>query len=155
TPSGKPKRIHMRFLVSPVELTGDGHVQAIKLVKNELVKSADGTLRPKATNAFEALNVGLVFRSIGYKGIPVPGVPFDPKAATIPNELGRIIDPATKQPILGEYVVGWIKRGPSGIIGTNKPDSVETAEQLIADVEKFQPLAPEKATFEAVEKFIS
>src|SRR5262249_16451741 len=124
--SGKSKRIHMIFLVSPVEIEGKDHVEAIKLVKNELHAAPDGSLRARATDQINTLPVGLVFRSIGYMGVPLPGLPFDHKAAVIPNDRGRVVDPATKQPILGEYVVGWIKRGPTGVIGTNKPDSVET-----------------------------
>ncbi|MFN8421403.1 MAG: NADP oxidoreductase, partial [Anaerolineae bacterium] len=135
-PAGnKPRRIHMRFLVSPAELLGTDHVEAIKLVKNELQAGSDGTLRAKATDQFETMPVGLVFRSIGYKGVSLPDVPFDPKAAVIPNVAGRVIDPANNNSVVtGEYVVGWIKRGPSGIIGTNKPDSVATVDSLVADL---------------------
>lgn len=153
--TGKPKRIHMRFLVSPVELSGNGHVETIKLVKNELQKAPDGSLRPRATNEFETLPVGLVFRSIGYMGVALPGVPFDTKAGTIPNDHGRVMDPATKQPVHGEYVVGWIKRGPSGVIGTNKPDSQETADMMMEDALMLAPLDPAKATRDAVEKLLA
>jgi ferredoxin--NADP+ reductase len=78
--------------------------------------------------------VGLVFRAIGYQGVPLAGVPFDAMAGVIPNEAGRIIDPRTAEPVRGEYVVGWIKRGPRGIIGTNKPDSQETVRMLLEDL---------------------
>jgi ferredoxin--NADP+ reductase len=153
TLSGKAKRIHMLFLVSPVELIGKTHVEAIKLVKNELQPSSDGSLRPHATDKVETLPVGLVFRSIGYMGVPLESVPFDKKAAVIPNDHGRVIDPDTKQQIVGEYVVGWIKRGPTGIIGTNKPDA-ETVNLLVEDVSKFAALDPSKATQQAAENFI-
>ncbi len=152
--SGKTKRIHMLFLVSPVELLGKDHVEAIKLVKNELQAAPDGSLRARATDQVETLPVGLVFRSIGYMGVPLPGLPFDQKAAVIPNDHGRVIDPESKQPILGEYVVGWIKRGPTGVIGTNKPDSVETVNMLLEDMPKFAPLNPVNATQESVEQLI-
>ncbi len=154
-PQGKPKRIHMLFLVSPVELHGTDHVEAIKLVKNELQKSSDGSLRPRPTDAFETLPVGLVFRSIGYMGVPLPGVPFDQKRGVIPNDQGRVIDPDTKQRLPGEYVVGWIKRGPSGIIGTNKPDSYETAKNVLEDAPSLPPLDPANATRESVEKLLT
>jgi ferredoxin--NADP+ reductase len=130
----KPRRIHMRFLVSPTELMGTERVEAIRLVKNELQRGSDGSLRAKATAQTETVPVGLVFRSIGYMGVPLPDVPFDDKGGVIPNKLGRVTNPSTGDPVSGEYVVGWIKRGPSGVIGTNKPDSVETVESLLADV---------------------
>ncbi len=141
-PYGKPKRIHMRFLVSPLELRGNGKVEEIVLVKNVLTAAPDGSLRPKATEITETLKVGMVFRSIGYKGVPLPDVPFDAKAAVIPNKAGRVIDPATGAVRRGDYVVGWIKRGPSGVIGTNKPDSVETVNCLLEDLASLSPLSP-------------
>jgi ferredoxin--NADP+ reductase len=152
--SGKTKRIHMLFLVSPVEIQGKDHVEAIKLVKNELQAAPDGSLRARATEKVETLPVGLVFRSIGYMGVPLPGLPFDQKAAVIPNDHGRVVDPESKQSIVGEYVVGWIKRGPTGVIGTNKPDAVETVNMLVEDMPKFAPLNPVNATQEAVEQLI-
>ncbi len=154
-PEGKLRRIHMRFLVSPVEITGDGHVQAIKLVKNELQQASDGTLRPRATNVYETLPIGLVFRSIGYIGVALPGVPFDEKAGVIPNDMGRVIDPATKTPVVGEYAVGWIKRGANGVIGTNKPDSQETVNMLIQDAPNLPQIDPSKATRAAVEALLN
>jgi ferredoxin--NADP+ reductase len=153
-PAGKLKKITMRFLVSPVEILGDGHVQTIKLVKNELQPASDGSLRPRPTGVYETLPVGLVFRSIGYKGVPLPDVPFDPKAGTIPNQKGRVIDPATQQPIPGEYVVGWIKRGPTGVIGTNKPDSQETANLMLEDLARLAPLDPDCASRESMERLV-
>jgi ferredoxin--NADP+ reductase len=149
-PGGKKKRIHLMFLASPVELTGNGHVEAIKLVKNELTQSSDGSLRPKTTDRFENLPVGMVFRSIGYMGVQIPGVPFDAKNGVFPNTLGRLIDPTTQTPIPGVYAVGWIKRGPSGIIGTNKPDSGATVEKMLEDVPQARPLDPAKTSREAV-----
>jgi len=106
-----------------VELLGaDGQVDCVRLVKNELVASDDGRLNARPTAVYEELPVGLIFRSVGYRGVPLPGVPFNERWGIIPNERGRVISPGTKTPIAGEYTAGWIKRGPSGIIGTTKPD---------------------------------
>jgi ferredoxin/flavodoxin---NADP+ reductase len=119
-PSGKPRTIRLRFLASPVALLGDGKVEAIELVRNELV---DGRAVP--TDEREIVECGIVFRSVGYRGVGLPGVPFDDSTGTIPNEGGRV------EP--GLYAAGWIKRGPSGVIGTNKKDAAETVELLLAD----------------------
>jgi ferredoxin--NADP+ reductase len=119
-PTGKPRAIRLRFLSSPVAIVGSGHVEAIELVRNELV---DG--RAVATAERETVPCGIVFRSVGYQGVELPGVPFDPATGTIPNEGGRVAP--------GLYVAGWIKRGPSGVIGTNKKDATETVELLLAD----------------------
>src|SRR6186997_294318 len=120
TPAGKPRRIRLRFLASPVAIHGDGKVEAIELVRNELV---DG--RAVATGDNETIPCGIVFRSVGYRGVALPGVPFDEGSGTIPNEGGRV------EP--GLYAAGWIKRGPSGVIGTNKKDATETVELLVED----------------------
>jgi ferredoxin/flavodoxin---NADP+ reductase len=133
-PTGAPRRIVLHFLVSPVEILGSERVEALVVVHNELYESEDGSLRPQPTDRRTTLPVGLVFRAIGYQGVPLPGIPFDAMAGVIPNEAGRIIDPRTEGPIVGEYVVGWIKRGPRGIIGTNKPDSQETVRMLLDDL---------------------
>ena len=153
-PQGKPRRIIMRFLVSPVEIIGTDHVEAIKIVKNELYQAEDGSLRPRATDQFETLPVELVFRSIGYLGVALPGVPFDSRKGVIPNAQGRVLDPAIPATVTGEYVVGWIKRGPSGIIGTNKPDSYETASMLVEDVKAGKLIEPAEPTREAFDAFI-
>ncbi|MDX2161147.1 MAG: FAD-dependent oxidoreductase [bacterium] len=149
-PAGRPKRIHFRFLVSPTALVGDERVEAIQLVKNVLVKKDDGSLSPRATDQAETIPVGLVFRSIGYKGVPLPGVPFDAKSGVIPNQQGRVFDPATGAPRPGEYAAGWIKRGPSGIIGTNRPDSVETVDSALADMRDGRTLQPANAAADAM-----
>jgi ferredoxin--NADP+ reductase len=129
---GKAKRLHLHFLVSPVRLIGTERVEAIELVENELVEAEDGSLRPRATGRTRTIPVGLVFRSIGYHGVALPDVPFDARQGVIPNAEGRVIG-ADGAPLPGEYVVGWIKRGPSGVIGTNKPDSQQTVDRLLAD----------------------
>jgi ferredoxin--NADP+ reductase len=131
---GAPRRIVLHFLVSPVEIVGSERVEELVVAHNELYESEDGSLRPQPTERRSTLAVGLVFRAIGYQGVPLPGIPFDAMAGVIPNEAGRIIDPRTGEPVVGEYVVGWIKRGPRGIIGTNKPDSQETVRMLLDDL---------------------
>jgi ferredoxin--NADP+ reductase len=149
--TGKRRKIIMRFLVSPVEIIGDGKVEAIKIVKNELVKSDDGSLRPRTTGQTETIPVDLVFRSVGYNGVPLPDVPFHTKWGVIPNDKGRVVtDLQSNQPVIGDYVVGWIKRGPSGVIGTNKPDSVETVEMLLEDLAAGQLLNPTHTRPEAI-----
>ncbi|MEW5986849.1 MAG: FAD-dependent oxidoreductase [Chloroflexota bacterium] len=155
-PLGKSRRLTLRFLVSPVELMGDeqGHVTAMRIVKNKLYATEAGTLRPKATNEYETLPVGLVFRSIGYKGVPLPGVPFNDSWGVIQNEKGRVIDVQTQQSVVGEYTAGWIKRGPSGVIGTNKPDAAETVDCMVQDLAKGSHLNPPQPTAAAAEQFI-
>jgi ferredoxin--NADP+ reductase len=133
-PTGAATRIVLHFLVSPVEIIGTERIEALTIVHNELYESEDGSIRPRPTERRETIPLGLVFRAIGYQGVPLPGIPFDAMRAVIPNDRGRIIDPASGRPIEGEYVVGWIKRGPQGIIGTNKPDSQETVDMLLADL---------------------
>lgn len=151
---GKPKRLHVRFLVSPVEVLGDssGRVSGLRLVRNRLVASANGSISAEATGEFEDLAVGLIFRSVGYRGVALPDVPFDERRGVIPNERGRIVDPALNRPVTGLYAAGWIKRGPSGVIGTNKPDSVETVQAMVEDVQRgvhWQPSAPSRNDAEA------
>ncbi len=135
-PAGRPKRIVLRFLLSPTALIADeaGRLKAVELVRNELVGDDEGRLRARATDERETLEAGLVFRAIGYRGMALPGVPFDERTALIPNEGGRVIDPDTGRVIPGEFVVGWIKRGPTGVIGTNKKDAQETVDAILADL---------------------
>ena len=140
----KSKKLFIRFLVSPIELMGDSnaHVRTMRLGHNELFATEAGTLRPQLTDRFEDIDVGLVFRSIGYRGVPLPGVPFNSSWGVILNEQGRVIDPEAKLPKLGEYTAGWIKRGPSGVIGTNKPDAVETVKHMLEDLNNDSILSP-------------
>ncbi len=147
------RQLTIRFLVSPVELLDDGagQVKAMRLVKNELYRTPTGALQAQPTGQFEELSVGLVFRSVGYRGVPLPGVPFNEKSGTIWHDRGRVLDPETQQPVVGEYTAGWIKRGPSGIIGTNKPDSAETVSAMMEDLAHgryLQPAYPEAAALE-------
>ena len=141
--TGKPRRIIMRFLVSPTEILGGERVEALRLAKNELYLDEEGRLRPRATGDSELLPVDMVFRSVGYRGLPLPDVPFYDRWGTIPNEQGRVLKRHGGWECLrGNYVVGWIKRGPTGIIGTNKPDAIETANCILADLAAGQVLQP-------------
>jgi ferredoxin/flavodoxin---NADP+ reductase len=141
-PVGKGRKIVLRFLVSPVEILGEERVEGIRVVRNELRRADDGALRPRATDLTEEIPCGLVFRSIGYKGVPLPGVPFDERVGVIPNEAGGVVDPESGERVRGEYAVGWIKRGPTGIIGTNKRDAQETVDLLFEDAASGRVLEP-------------
>ncbi|MGV0049348.1 FAD-dependent oxidoreductase [Mycobacterium colombiense] len=122
------RRIVLRFMTSPIEIKGDRRVEAIVLGRNELVTDDNGRVSARDTGEREELPVQLVVRSVGYRGVPTPGLPFDEKTATIPNSGGRV------EGSRNEYVVGWIKRGPTGVIGTNKKDSQDTVDTLLADL---------------------
>jgi ferredoxin/flavodoxin---NADP+ reductase len=142
--TGKSRRLVLRFLVSPVALLDDGAggVGAIRLARNRLVATPVGTLQPKPTGEEEVLPVGLVFRSVGYRGVPLPGVPFNDDWCVILNDRGRVLDPDGKHPRVGEYTAGWIKRGPTGVIGTNKPDAAETVACMLEDLAASRTLVP-------------
>jgi NADPH-dependent glutamate synthase beta chain and related oxidoreductases len=126
---GKARRIHIRFLRSPVRILGDRRVAGVVLERNEPL--AGGGVR--GTGDMETIELGMIFRSVGYRGLPLPDVPFDEAHAIIPHREGRVLD-ENDQPAKGEYVTGWAKRGPSGVIGTNKSDSAETVSNLLADL---------------------
>jgi ferredoxin--NADP+ reductase len=130
-------------------------VEAVELAHNEIGWDKDGVLRAVRTERRETLAAGIVFRSIGYRGVALPGVPFDERRATIPNLEGRVIDPQTQTPMRGEYTVGWIKRGPSGVIGTNKKDAHETIDNLLADLDRGALLDPAQPTLEAVDALLA
>ncbi len=151
----KPKEIVMRFLVSPVEFMGNGSLEQVKIVKNELYISDRGGMRPRATEEFETFDAGVVFRSIGYRGVPLPGVPFFDRWGIIPNDEGRVTETHEGDTLAGEYVVGWIKRGPSGIIGTNKPDSQATVAKMLEDAASSTTHTPVAPTREAVESLLN
>jgi len=155
-PHGRPRRLILRFLVSPVEVLGDdsGRVVGLRLVKNQLYATETGTLQARPTNEFEVLPVGLVFRSVGYRGVPLAGVPFHERWGVILNERGRVLDPDTKQPRVGEYATGWIKRGPTGVIGTNKPDAAETVACMLEDVRHGRLLDPPEPSAEAAARLV-
>lgn len=145
-PTGKARRIILRFLTSPVEIIGTDKVEGVKIVRNVLSQKPDGSLAAQATEKTEIIPCGLVFRSVGYKGVPLDGIPFDAKNGTIPHQQGRV------EGLTGVYAVGWIKRGPSGIIGTNRPDSIETAESLLGDFRagKLEKEAANRANMETI-----
>jgi len=137
------RRIVLRFLSSPLELRGDERVEAIDIGRNEIVESGDGSLRPRAAgDDVETIECGLVLRSVGYRAVPLPGVPFDERSFILPNDSGRVRAPDGK-PLLGVYAVGWIKRGPTGILGTNKRDAEETARCLAEDLDSGSLPVPE------------
>jgi ferredoxin--NADP+ reductase len=144
-PEGKKKRVVLRFLRSPVEIQGDGKVERMVIGRNELQRDDSGAIRARDTGERETLECGLVLRSIGYKGVGLDGVPFDDRRGVIPNEAGRVVDPDSGQQIPGLYAVGWIKRGPTGVIGTNKKDAQETVEKLLEDLGRGALPAPEAA----------
>lgn len=126
------QRVVLRFLRSPIALLGDGRVEAVRVAVNRIEASADGRLQAVPTGEEEELPCSLVIRSIGYRGVEIPGVPFDARRGLIRNLGGRVIDDADA-PLTGEYAVGWIKRGPSGVIGTNKKDAADTVARLLED----------------------
>lgn len=135
-PSGKKRKFVIHFFKSPQELVGEQKLQKVILERNALSGPA-GKQKASGTGQLEELDCGLLFRSVGYRGVAIPCVPFDEKWGTFPNEKGRIQDNGKTVP--GLYAVGWIKRGPSGVIGTNKPDAVETAGNLLQDAAQLPP----------------
>jgi ferredoxin--NADP+ reductase len=140
--TGKPRSVRLRFLASPVAILGDDRVEAIEIVRNTLV---DGGRRAEPTGERETIECGLVFRSVGYRGVALPEVPFDEKGGTIPNEGGRVAP--------GVYCAGWIKRGPTGVIGTNKKDATETVALLLQDA-RAGKLPPNETSAEAVDALL-
>jgi ferredoxin/flavodoxin---NADP+ reductase len=126
-PRGAKRRIVFRFCTSPIELKGDGRVESIVLGRNALVDD-NGRIVAKDTGEREEVPAQLVVRAVGYRGVPTPGLPFDDRSGTIPHAAGRIDGRRN------EYVVGWIKRGPTGVIGSNKSDSQQTVDTLVSDL---------------------
>jgi ferredoxin--NADP+ reductase len=131
-PEGKPRSVRLRFRVSPVAILGEDRVEGVEIVRNRLEADGDGQVRAVGTDEREVIPCQIVFRSVGYRGVSLPGVPFDERSGTIPNSTGRVLDDHG-EPVPGLYVAGWIKRGPTGVIGTNKKDAVETVERLLED----------------------
>jgi ferredoxin--NADP+ reductase len=158
------RRIVLRFLRSPVRIAGDGRVESIDVRPNEIVRGADGVLRARALDTrppggsqgtgadVETLACGFVLRSVGYRAVPLPGVPFDERSFVLPNERGRVLSP-DGEPLPGVYAVGWIKRGPTGILGTNKRDAEETVSCLAEDLASAalaQPPSPQREQLDAL-----
>jgi ferredoxin--NADP+ reductase len=142
-PNGKPRRVVFRFFESPVAILGEDRVEGVELVRNEL----DADERAVPTDEHEKLPCGLVFRSVGYHGVELPGVPFDARSGTIPNDGGRV------EP--GVYCAGWIKRGPTGVIGTNKKDATETVQLLLEDAAAGRLEAKPDASAAAVDALLA
>ena len=132
-PTNKNRRCIIHFLKSPQSLIGSDWIESVVLEKNKLTGES-GNQQAEGTGYTEKLECGLFFRSVGYRGVEIPGVPFEEKRGVFPNNKGRIMD--NNDIVPGLYTAGWIKRGPSGVIGTNKADSVETIASLIEDMPK-------------------
>ncbi len=146
TPSGKARRIHLRFLARPVSLSGDDRVREVAVEATEL----DGSGGVRGTGRMSTIAADLVVRSVGYRGTALPGVPFDSQGNVIPHEAGRVLNDGSVLP--GEYVAGWIKRGPTGIIGTNKKDAAATVASLLEDAPNLP--VPPQGTIEAFDQFL-
>ncbi len=131
---GRARHIDVRFWRAPAEIIGTGRVEGLKLERTRLDESG----RVTGTGEYETLPVGLVLRSVGYQSVPLTGVPFDERSHVVPNDGGRILGP-DGAPVPREYVAGWIKRGPSGVVGTNKSDAAETVRNLLADLAGTEP----------------
>jgi ferredoxin--NADP+ reductase len=133
-PTDTSRRVVLRFLRSPVEIRGAGRVEAVDVRVNEIVRAEDGSLRARPLDAdVETIECGLVLRSVGYRAVPLPDVPFDERRFVLPNQAGRVLTP-DGDPLPGVYAVGWIKRGPTGILGTNKRDAEQTVRCLVEDL---------------------
>jgi ferredoxin/flavodoxin---NADP+ reductase len=153
-PAGKKRTIHLRFAVSPVAILGDERVEAVEVVRNELVADDAGRIRAIPTEERESIPCGVVFRSVGYLAVAAPGLPFDEERATIPHKGGRVVDGG--EPVVGVYCTGWIKRGPTGVIGTNKKDATETIELLLEDARAgLLARGDATATAESVDELLS
>jgi ferredoxin/flavodoxin---NADP+ reductase len=155
-PAGKPHRIDLRFCRSPVEILGDGEggpVTGLRVVRNRLEPDPRGGVRAVATGEQEVIPCGLVIRSIGYRGRPLPGVPFDERRGVIRNDGGRVCE-EDGTPRTGEYAVGWIKRGPSGVIGTNKKCAAGTVARLLEDRQRGRFREPRAPDGEAIEAWL-
>ncbi|HWK29758.1 MAG TPA: FAD-dependent oxidoreductase [Solirubrobacter sp.] len=153
TPHGHSHRVELRFLRSPVEILGegpDGRVTGVRVVKNRI---EDGRAVP--TGEEEIIPCGLVIRSIGYRGAPLAGIPFDERRGLISNAGGRVLNPQTGEPETGEYVVGWVKRGPSGVIGTNKKDATDTVARILEDRDAGRLNAPASPDPQGGEQFLA
>lgn len=134
-PTGRPRRLHLRFLLRPVEVLGETEVTGLRVERTRL----DGTGNAPGTGELHTIDAQMVLRSVGYRGVPMPGMPFDDATGVVPNAHGRVL--CNGVPVPGEYVAGWIKRGPTGVIGTNKHDATETVTALLEDAASL-PAAP-------------
>jgi ferredoxin--NADP+ reductase len=134
-PGTATRKIVFHFSVSPVEVLGEDRVTGLRVAHNRLEPDGSGGVRAIPTDSTFVLDIGLLFRSVGYRGVELPGVPFDQMRGVIPNVGGRVVEHAgSHTAIIGLYTCGWIKRGPSGVIGTNKVDAAQTVDNLLADL---------------------
>jgi ferredoxin/flavodoxin---NADP+ reductase len=147
------RRIELRFLRSPVAIRGSERVEELDVRRNEIVRTEDGLLKALPVDEdMETIACGLVLRSVGYRAVPLPDVPFDERYFVLPNERGRVLA-VDGAPLAGVYAVGWIKRGPTGIIGTNKRDAEETIGCLVEDLRAealLAPASPERQQLDAL-----
>jgi ferredoxin--NADP+ reductase len=154
-PGDARRRIELRFLRSPVEIRGNGRVEAVDVQRNRIVRAGDGTLKAEPTDEpLETIDCGLVLRSVGYRAVPLPDVPFDERYFVLPNDRGRVLG-ADAEPLRGVYAVGWIKRGPTGILGTNKRDAAETIDRLVDDLRSGTLPAPEAPETERLDALLA
>ncbi len=141
--AGTSRRIELRFLRAPVTIGGGERVERVEVQRNQIVRTADGLLRAQAIDGrVETIECGLVLRSVGYRAVPLPDVPFDERYYVLPNDRGRVVA-ADGETLPGVYAVGWIKRGPTGILGTNKRDAEETIARLVEDLRAEALRSPE------------
>jgi ferredoxin--NADP+ reductase len=151
-PTGKPVTVRFLFFRSPTAIRGEDNVESIELVRNRL-EERDGALVAVPTDEHETIECGLVFRSVGYRGVALPELPFEERRGTMRNDCGRVLADDAR-PVPGVYCAGWIKRGPTGIIGTNKKDAMETVGSLLEDVRDGRVVHNETATADAVEALL-
>jgi len=150
-----PRCISIRFLVSPREIVGvNGRITGVRIEHNELAADPNGGVRPKGAGTFEFIEATLVLRSIGYRSIPIEGVPFDHTTSTLSNSAGRVVQQSTGKVVPGEYVVGWARRGPSGLIGNNKPDAVATVASMLADLPTLRGICDDHRGLSRIEVFL-
>jgi len=145
--SAKRKRLYLRFLVSPTEILGEHAVTGVRVVRNRIVHHGDD-LRAVPTDEINDIPCGLVFRSVGYRGLQLAGIPFDDRKGVVQNDGGRVVDDSGIR--VGEYVAGWIKRGPTGVIGTNKADAQDTVKRMIEDARSGKWIRSAKSDREAI-----
>jgi ferredoxin--NADP+ reductase len=147
-PGGRPRRVHLRFWLRPAAILAapDGTVSALQV---EQTAPDDGG-SAVGTGRLSTIDAQLVLRSVGYRGLPIPGLPFDERTGTVPNDAGRVVRDGA--PVSGLYVAGWSKRGPTGVIGTNKHDARETVASLLEDA-PLLPRAPRRDPDDIVRLF--
>ncbi|UCF68595.1 MAG: FAD-dependent oxidoreductase [Acidobacteriota bacterium] len=155
-PAGRARRLALRFCLSPAELIGNeaGEVTSLRLVRTRLEPGPGDRLRAVATAEIEELEADMVFRSVGYRGVALAGVPFHEEWGVVPNRRGRVLTGANGAPVRGLYVSGWIKRGPSGVIGSNRPDAEESVLAMLEDLERGSVLQPAEPSCEAADRFV-